>query len=172
MKREYFLITGIVITSVIAFYLFQPTTKQSWKTYTNNKVGFSINIPDTMEVDENYSLHKGLIGRIGKKIYFDGDFTPTQIGYSKELKTNAVIAGLPADKTIYKIGSVGGNVPQEVLRYDFITENKRIIFSLESRDFDDDLTKPFGGYWTLNSNDVKLFEEMLSSLRLTNKFTD
>ena len=138
-------------------------TSIEWRTYENDKYGFSINHPPRYEVPApDYSEGYGFIG---DHIYFSIGGNPSNCRGDCPLVDNIEIldvSGLEAVKATGYLGAIGGSTPQRYMRYTFRQENLYYVFTLYAVERDSVLFYDFS-IKPLQMRDVVLFESIIQT---------
>jgi hypothetical protein len=146
----------VIITLFLGYVLglFESNILQkNWVSYTHEKYGVTLKVPREYTIQE---LESGYV-YIGKRILLtQNDFIGSDYGDSFMLGENK------GYREKEMIGAKGGNIPQEVLRYWYIKDDKKVQFTLYSVDHDqqnDQYTDH------LKRKDIREFTEILSTLK-------
>ncbi len=133
-----------------------------WVTYTNTAFNFSIEIPQYDEMPVG-NTNNGLIGK--KITFYIGENNPLDCKGDCPVinKSSTVsVSGIEVTKIEGHVGTIGGNIAQNYIDYVFPLESGYLTFSLYARGLDDFTPSP-DGVWEIESSDIELFDQILST---------
>jgi hypothetical protein len=142
-----------------------PSTQvPSWNTYNNGTYGYSLEHPDFYQVtvvsDEHIEIGDKLLITVSNM----DPATPLGDGPVIESKADVPVSGYSAQLLTGYIGSIGGNIPQQIRRYVFERDGYFLIitfYALGLHAIEGDVSQ----IAPLDPNDISLFDTIVTTLR-------